>query len=202
VATSGSGQVNLHVIANSPAMFELEAKYRSKDNGKVEEALTGLGAQKLSEGVIEDLYFSHRERDFGDSDEVLRIRRTEGAAELTYKGPRMRRDDAKAREEISVKVGDGFAAQRIIERLGFEQTYVMKKRRTSYILDKVRVELDDVEGLGQYVELELLTEAPERAGELLEIARKRLPLGEPEPRTYLEMQIEKLGESAGEAERV
>lgn len=181
-------------------MFELEAKYRSKDNRKVEEALIELGAQKLSEEVIEDLYFSHRERDFGDSDEVLRIRRTEGATELTYKGPRMRRVDAKAREEISVEVGDGFAAQRIIERLGFEQTYVMKKRRTSYILDKVRVELDDVDGLGQYVEIELLTEAPERAGELLEIARKRLPLGEPEPRTYLEMQIEKLSESAGKAE--
>lgn len=178
--------------------MELEAKYRSRDNDKVEKALVELGARKLSDEVMEDLYFSHRARDFGASDEVLRIRRTEGGVELTYKGPRMRREDAKAREEITVQVGDGLAARRIIERLGFEQTYALRKRRTSYLLDKVRIDLDDVDGLGQFVELELLTEAPERAAELLELARRGLPLEEQETRTYLEMYIDKLGAKDGE----
>lgn len=173
-------------------MMELEAKYRSRDNDEVEKALVELGARKLSDDVIEDLYFSHQERDFGTSDEVLRLRKRESGVELTYKGPRVRREDAKAREEITVQVGDGLAAQRIIERLGFEHTYALRKRRVSYLLDKVRIELDDVEGLGQYVELELLTESPERAIELLDLARKGLPLGEPEPKTYLEMYIDKM----------
>jgi len=172
-------------------MMELEAKYRSRGNEEVEKALAELGARKLSDEMTEDLYFSHRERDFGVSDEVLRLRKTGTGVELTYKGPRVRREDAKAREEITVGVGDGLAAQRIIERLGFAHTYALRKRRISYLLDKVRIDLDDVEGLGQYVELELLTEAPERTTELLDLARKRLPLGEPEPRTYLEMHIEK-----------
>jgi len=177
-------------------MMELEAKYRSQDNEKVEKALIDLGARKLSDDMTEDLYFSHHERDFGVSDEVLRLRKTSTRVELTYKGPRIRREDAKAREEITVQVGDGLAVQRIIERLGFAQTYALRKRRVSYLLDKMRVELDDVDGLGQYVELELLTEAPERAFELLDLARK-LPLGEPEPRTYLEMHIERDEDNKG-----
>jgi adenylate cyclase class 2 len=67
---------------------------------------------------------------------------------------------------------------------------VVRKRRSSYILDKLRVDVDDVEGLGEYVELEVLTESPERAEQLVELARKELALDRLEKRTYLELLIE------------
>ncbi len=172
-------------------MIEVESKFWSPGNDKVEKALLRLGAKKVSEGAMEDVYFAHPSRDFGKTDEALRLRKRDGAAELTYKGPRMRMEHTKAREEITAKVGDPLAAQRIVERLGFQERYVVSKRRTTYVLDKLRVEVDEVEGLGQFIELELITEEPQRAEVLISMAQGQLGLERGEPRTYLEMLIEK-----------
>ena len=172
-------------------MIEVEQKYQSPGNEKIEKALVRLGAKKVSSGPMEDVYFAHPSRDFGKSDEALRLRKLEAGAELTYKGPRMRTDGAKAREEITLTTDNPLTMQRIIERLGFKESYVLKKTRTSYMLDKLRVEIDNVYGLGEFVELEVLTESPERSRQLLELARAELGLEKMEPRTYLEMLIEK-----------
>ena len=172
-------------------VIEVESKYRSPGNEKVEGALARLGARKIETTEMEDVYFSHPSRDFGKSDEALRLRKTEDGGELTYKGPRMNTESTKAREEITVKVDNPLAAQRIVERLGFKEFCLIRKRRSSYLLDKLRVDVDDVEDLGEFVELEVLTESPERAVSLLETARKELELQRQESRTYLEMLLEK-----------
>ncbi len=172
-------------------MLEVEVKYRSPGNEAVEKVLVRLGAKKLSEGTMEDLYFAHPSKDFGKSDEALRLRKVGEVAELTYKGARMTMQHTKAREEITLKTDNPLAVQRILERLGFEEAYVVRKSRTSYQLDKLRVEIDNVEGLGEFIELEVMTESPERSSALMETARKELALEKPEPRTYLELLIEK-----------
>ena len=171
-------------------MIEVESKFKSPGNEKVERALAHLGAKKIASVDMEDVYFAHPSKDFGKSDEALRLRKIDGAAELTYKGPRMHSESAKAREEVTLKTDNPLTAQRIIERLGFKEFGIVRKRRISYILDKLRVDVDDVEGLGEYVELEVLTESPERAEQLVELARKELALDRLEKRTYLEILIE------------
>ena len=168
-------------------MIEVELKYRSSGNEKIEKALVKLGAKKISSGPMEDIYFAHPSRDFGKTDEALRLRKREDGAELTYKGPRIHADGAKAREEITLKTDNPLTIQRIVERLGFKESHVLKKTRISYLLDKLSVDIDDVEGLGEFVELEVLTESPERSKQLLELARAELGLEKLEPRTYLEM---------------
>ena len=172
-------------------MIEVEAKYWSPGNNKVEKALVHLGAKKLSEETAEDIYFSHPNRDFGKTDEALRLRKKSDVFELSYKGPRMNLERLKGREEINLKVDSALAAQRIIERLGFKEFCTVRKKRTSYQYDKLRVDLDDVDGLGEFVELEALTEAPELSAQLFEVATKELCLERLEPRTYLEMVLEK-----------
>ncbi len=81
-------------------------------------------------------------------------------------------------------------AQRIIERLGFKEVCVVKKNRRIFHLDMMRVDVDDVEGLGEFVELEVLTESPDRSTQLLELARKDLSLEKLEPKTYFELILE------------
>lgn len=176
-------------------MIEVESKYWSPGNDKVENALVSMGAKKIYSGAMEDVYFIHPVRDFGKTDEALRLRKKEDGAELTYKGPRMSLSTTKAREEITLKTDNPLAAQRIIERLGFKEGYVVRKIRESYIYDKLRIELDRVEGLGEFVELEVLTESPERAASLLELTRKELALDRLEQKTYLELLIEKSAEA-------
>lgn len=172
-------------------MIEVESKFRSPGNEKVDKVLTHLGAKKIASIQMEDVYFAHPSKDFGKTDEALRLRKSDGGAELTYKGPRMHSESAKAREEITLKVDNPLSAQRIIERLGFNEFCVIRKKRDSYLLDKLRVDVDDVDGLGEYVELEVLTESPERAEQLLELARKELGLDKPEKLTYLELMLQK-----------
>jgi len=174
-------------------VLEVESKYRSPGNEKIEKALLRLGAKKISTQSMEDVYFAHPSRDFGKTDEALRLRKHDAGSELTYKGPRMKTDNSKAREEVTLKTDNPLTAQRIVERLGFKEFLIVKKTRSSYVLDKLRVDVDNVDGLGEYVELEVLTESPERAASLLELARKELDLEKLEPRTYLEMIVEKQG---------
>lgn len=172
-------------------MIEIESKYRSPGNDKIEKALVKMGAKKTAEETMEDVYFAHPGRDFGKTDEALRVRKRSDGAEMSYKGPRMSIERAKAREEINLKIDNALTAQRIVERLGFKEVCVVKKSRKSYILDKVRVDVDEVEGLGEFVELEILTESPEMSQELLELARNELALEKLEPRTYLELILDK-----------
>jgi adenylate cyclase class 2 len=174
-------------------VIEVESKYRSPGNDKVEKALIKLGARKISDEDIEDIYFAHPARDFGKTDEALRLRKKGDGAELSYKGPRMIVDKSKAREEISLKVEDALTAQRIVERLGFKEFCAIRKKRTSYLLDKLRVDVDDVEGLGEFVELEVLTESPERTTEIFETTTVELSLDRLEPKTYLEMMMDAPG---------
>ncbi len=175
--------------------MEVESKYRSPGNEKVEKALCKLGAELLSEEETEDVYFQHPGRDFGETDEALRLRKRDGGSELTYKGPRMKLEHTKAREEVTLKTADPLTAQRIVERLGFKEFMSVRKKRKNFKYDKIRVAVDDVDGLGEYVELELITEEPKRAEALIEQMRDELALTEFESKTYLELIIEKDAEA-------
>jgi predicted adenylyl cyclase CyaB len=48
---------------------------------------------------------------------------------------------------------------------------VVRKRRTVYLIGPTRVHLDEVEGLGQFVELEVVLEGDQRASEGIAVAR-------------------------------
>jgi adenylate cyclase class 2 len=170
-------------------MLEVETKFVSPGNDRVEETLRDLDAKLLSDEEAEDVYFGHPCRDFGKTDETLRLRKKEGGSELTYKGPRMKIENAKAREELTLKLDDPLGAQRIVERLGFSEFIVIKKRRRTYVYDKVLVAVDVVEGLGEFVELEVITEEPNRATTLIEELRNRLGLKTVEHNTYLELML-------------
>lgn len=168
-------------------MLEVEMKLRSPDNNKVISLLKSIGAQQISDEVMDDVYFSHPSRDFGDTDEAVRLRGRGQRCEMTYKGPRMAMSASKAREELTIVVDDGLVARRMLERLGFEEFASVSKHRTSFLLDRLRVDVDDVDGLGQFIELELMTEDPVRAEGLIQLVKSKLPLAEPVPDTYLEM---------------
>jgi adenylate cyclase class 2 len=168
-------------------MLEVETKFISPGNERVESALRELGATLVSDEEAEDVYFRHPCKDFGKSDEALRLRKKQGESELTYKGPRMKTGSAKAREEITLKTTDPLSVQRIVERLGFVEFMTVKKKRKTFVYEKILIAVDVVDELGEFIELELITEEPNRASVLIEEMRSSLGLKEVEPRTYLEM---------------
>lgn len=142
-------------------MYEVEVKVPA-DHGPVRERLEASGAESIGRVEQMDTYFDAPHRDFAETDEALRVRRAvqdgESDARITYKGPLIE-SASKTRTEIETAVGSGDEATSIFEALGFDPVATVEKTRDRYTLDEYTIALDDVVGLGEYVEVE--TETPE-----------------------------------------
>lgn len=177
--------------------IELEIKIPVASLESLESSLSILGAKLLSDEEQVDVYFQHPCRDLASTDEALRVRRVNGAVWLTYKGPKIG-TAYKVRREEEVMVSSFESIISLLQLLGFREVAVLKKRRMVYEVERLRVYLDHVEGLGSFVEVEaLITEDEERTmleAELRELAeRLNLPLEKATTKSYLELYLEKGG---------
>ena len=86
-------------------MYEVEQKYPLADVAAVEAALARLGATWHATVEQVDRYFNHPCRDFAATDEALRLRRTDQALAITWKGPRLDAT-AKTRRELELPLAD------------------------------------------------------------------------------------------------
>ncbi|MFW5984096.1 MAG: class IV adenylate cyclase [Halobacteria archaeon] len=134
-------------------MIEVEVKVRAPLD-EVKETLESAGAERVVEKTQVDTYFTAPHRDFAETDEALRVRRENGDAYVTYKGPKLD-EETKTREEHETAVGDPETTHAVFESLGFEKFGTVEKHRAVYVLDGTTVTLDDVERLGEFVEVEV-----------------------------------------------
>jgi adenylate cyclase class 2 len=184
-----SGRDDEKSLTGGTGMMEYEVKIRVASLPPVRARLGSLGIRPAGSLTERDLYFNSPNRDFGRTDEALRIRSTEEGTSLTYKGPKLGLGGVKAREEIIVPVGPGGGMEEILLRLGFTRTAVVEKTRETYRVEGTFVALDEVRGLGSFIEIE----APAGMGEneaiaLIRRVRGILELaGEETTLSYLEM---------------
>ncbi len=177
-------------------MLEIELKFRVADFDKVNARLARWNAADQPTIDEADHYFNAPDRDFGKTDEAFRLRIIGDENRITYKGPRQP-GLAKTRAEIEIALASGAATaeqfRQLVQHLGYRATAVVRKRRTvsKFKQGEFSVEVcrDEVEGIGRFVEIEIVAEAgrreeAERA--LLEIARE-LNLHDSERRSYLHM---------------
>ena len=181
--------------------YEVEMKFRAGDMALLELRLAALEVEIAPPQPEVDVYFQHPARDFRQTDEALRIRRKGPRNFITYKGPKI--DPAtKTRREIDLPLPPGEesagAWTGLIEALGFVAVGVVRKsRRKAHVPwqgRQVECSLDEVEGLGQFVELELIVESEgvETAKTCVASLAESLGLEGSERRSYLEL----LGDSA------
>jgi len=170
-------------------MLEVEAKVKVEDLVSIQSFLEREGAERLGESVQKDIYFNAPHRDFGETDEALRVRYADDEAVVTYKGPKIGLTGIKAREEINLDVKRGDRAEMIVERLGFRRTAVIIKHRIEYRWQETTIELDEVEGLGTYIEIEVLCEdGGEAASKKIEQVKRDLGIeGKNITASYLEL---------------
>jgi adenylate cyclase, class 2 len=170
-------------------MLEIEVKAELKDRRQVEARLRRLGAKAVGERRQVDLYFAHPCRDFGATDEALRLRLDGDRQVMTYKGPKLD-SRSKTREEIEQPVEFESMAT-TLRRLGFKDFLRVEKVRTDYSCGGVVISLDRVDGLGDFVELEVEDEDRERGLERILDIKRRLDIQGNETRSYLELIVEK-----------
>ena len=163
--------------------MEVEVKFRVDFEG-MRRKIESLGASFIREELQEDVYFSL------PHPRLLRVRKLKnlGKAFLTYKEIK---DPGRNEEfdELEVEVSDFETTLEILKRLGFEEDVVVRKRRLVYRLGDVTFELNDVEGLGGFLDIEVISDDVGRAKDKIWEIAKKLGLGEEdvEPRLYQEL---------------
>jgi adenylate cyclase class 2 len=181
-------------------MLEVEQKFRVSDFAALMARLNSLGA-KLGEPQIQvDRYFNHPARDFAQTDEALRIRQVGEQNCLTYKGPKLD-TTTKTRREIEVSIASGeVAAEQFAEMLvslGFRPVAEVRKERRQTTLERhgrtIEIVLDQVDRVGQYVELEIVIDASEMdaAKDAINGLAAELGLNDNERKSYLELLLER-----------
>lgn len=133
-------------------MIEVEVKVRV-DHSEIRPVLSEMGASKVGVEEQSDVYFAAPYRNFARTDEALRIRSLGGQAVLTYKGPKLDKV-SKTRVEIETPV-DGTAAAKIFHALGFLEAGAVRKKREIFRAGDITVCLDTIEGLGEFLEVEI-----------------------------------------------
>ena len=155
-------------------MIEVEIKVRIKNKDEIAERLKKLGFKFIKRKFQEDIYFNGIDRDFRKTDEALRIRDEDGTYYVTYKGPKIDKV-SKTREEIEVKIDDKEKMRLIFKKLGFKEVRPIRKVREIYKKEDITASIDDVEGLGLFLELEKniynINEKDEALKELMEILK-------------------------------
>lgn len=143
-------------------MKEYEVKIPVDDLGEVRERLEKQGWKLLSEVIEKDYYVDFRECVGVPAGKIafrIRLKKDMLAGtvrgEVTYKGEQLE-EGVKAREELTVSVSDPETLVRIFTKMGF-RIYSLAKTRSVYGRGgKVKVYLDDVKGLGKFVEVEVM----------------------------------------------
>ncbi len=137
-------------------MIEMEIKAYLND-----ETLTSflkLVPKFISSSTQSDVYYNAPNRDFKKTDEALRIRVSNGHAEVTYKGPKIDAE-TKARKEINVKIDDYQKFNTILQILNFKRIKSVDKIRRQYECEGLSVMIDEVRDLGRFLEVEVLVES-------------------------------------------
>ena len=179
--------------------YEVEQKHRVVDVA----ALTALLAQRgvpLEPAIAQsDQYFAHPARDFAKTDEALRIRTSDRKSFVTYKGPKL---DivTKTRRELELPLNEqdanGSQFAELLAALGFRPVATVRKQRRIFRIEHagqhVEGSIDEVDGVGTFVELELISDEAnlEAAKQVIRELAAELDLGPTERRSYLGMLLE------------
>jgi adenylate cyclase class 2 len=184
---------------NSPETFEVELKFPIADADEMTLQLLARGARRGGVVRQSDLYFQHPCRDFRQTHEALRLRKTVDGLRITYKGPIID-SRTKMRRELELPVGrdpgDFNQFRELLTILGFEAVRGVEKTRAVYDLmwegRQLELAVDAVDGLGTFLEIESMASDSDRDAArdaILQLAEK-LGLKDPEKRSYLQLLIQ------------
>lgn len=145
-------------------MIEVEIKIPVGDLEEVREGLQRKGFVHERSLIEKDTYFDGGINGIRKSGEALRVRQIihcdtgEIISEINFKGKKMD-SVSMSRPEYETTVGDGEIAGKIFEAAGFFPVKPMVvKKREMLVFGEMRACLDEVEGLGTFLELEIMAE--------------------------------------------
>lgn len=142
-------------------MVEVEVKVKINDINTCISSFLDMGY--IREAYVEeiDTYYTSSFHDFKANDEALRVRESKDLisgkkkACVTYKGKKLDKV-SMSRNELETFVDDAAVMKQIFENAGFVAVTPVEKIRLELSRGNVTVCVDDVKGLGGFLELEML----------------------------------------------
>ncbi len=187
-------------------MFEIEMKAHLDDPARIREKLeriaTFTGKARKRDHYYAPLGIALEEIDWV-RDVPFRLREVGNRAIVTCKR-RRRRAGLEINEEIEFAVDDPAAFDRFAHAIGFFPCITKEKITERFRKDDLTLELNEVKGLGWFLEVEYLSETPSDAERIrIRIRELFATLGIPpeaiEPRYYVEMLREAASPPPGRA---
>lgn len=133
--------------------IEIEKKYRltAKQREEVRARLPEIGAKREGEEFEVNTLYTGDAIELGQA--VLRLRRIDDRAVLTYKERLGTRTDIKEQLELETGVDNPDAIEFILEVLGYYPAVVYEKRRETWRLDATEIVVDELP-FGLFMEIE------------------------------------------------
>lgn len=152
-------------------MIEVEVKLKINSAESIEKKLIELGFKKGQTLQEIDYYYNGVDRDFRASGEALRLRLVEsldGSAvvadrpgepliQMTYKGPKLD-NVSMSRVEHQVNIDNFETMLSILSSLGYKPVEPVIKLRRELFSEEICACVDTVDGLGDYLELEIMVD--------------------------------------------
>lgn len=113
--------------------LEIEVKFYIEAPEETRSRIESLGAEFAGKNFEQNIRFEDADDSLIRKNSLLRLRRTDSRAELTYKGeaPEENRD-FKVHRELEVAVSDFDTAAAILEALGYHNAQIYEKHRETY----------------------------------------------------------------------
>ncbi len=174
-------------------MHEVECKFEIVDRHLLLATLQDLNAQDVGTEQQRDEYWAHPNRDFAASDEALRTRHVGDRLMVTYKGPKLP-GTVKSRREIELEFAPNTPPTEIHEMwlaLGFKAVATIHKHRQKFKIAfderNFEIAIDEVTGVGQFVEVETVVPQQDSKGAIAAIEQlcQRINLVNPIRDSYL-----------------
>ena len=135
-------------------MKEIELKILNINIEEITKKLLKIGAKKVGENLIIEKHFDFPDKRISKNKESFRLRKFGSKTELTYKHSLIKDKNFKIHEETETEVSNYDEMEKIIEKLGLKRVKYKEKKRISFKLEKLKIEIDKYPSIPAYLEIE------------------------------------------------
>jgi adenylate cyclase class 2 len=132
---------------------EIEVKILEIDVEKTEKKLREMGAEKLFDGKLVNVYFDFSDKRLEKEGKILRLRKKDDKVILTYK-KFVTQKEAKIMAESELLVEKFELMKEIFKGIGLLPLYEFSKHRTTYKLNQTNFEIDKYPDIPAFLEIE------------------------------------------------
>lgn len=131
---------------------ELEVRFINLDIPSIKQKLKELGAKNHGEDFLREVMIYDKDFTWREERKVVRIRKTKKQTLVAFKHHST--TGSTHAKEIEFEVTDGEKVQQFLEAIGLKTYRIQEKKRHTYTLSNVTIDIDTWPTMPPYIELE------------------------------------------------